>query len=43
MIRNSLLNLALIGAIVLPDVGFTQMAGNYDLVGVYNVYYYIVR
>ena len=43
MIRNSLLNLALIGAIVLPDIGFTQMAGNYDLVGVYNVYYYIVR
>jgi len=43
MIRNSLLNLALIGAIVLPDIGFAQMAGNYDLVGVYNVYYYIVR
>ena len=43
MIRNSLLNLAIIGAIVLPDIGFAQMAGNYDLVGVYNVYYYIVR
>ncbi len=43
MIRNSLLNLALIGAIVLPDIGFAQMAGNYDLVGVYNIYYYIVR
>ena len=43
MIRNSLLNLALIGAIVLPDIGSAQMAGNYDLVGVYNVYYYIVR
>ena len=43
MIRNSLLNLALIGAIVLPDIGFSQMAGNYDLVGVYNIYYYIVR
>ena len=43
MIRKSLLNLALIGAIVLPDIGFAQMAGNYDLVGVYNVYYYIVR
>jgi hypothetical protein len=28
---------------VLPDIGFAQMAGNYDLVGVYNVYYYIVR
>ena len=43
MIRNSLLNLALIGAIVLPDIGSAQMAGNYDLVGVYNIYYYIVR
>jgi len=43
MIRNSLLNLAIIGAIVLPDIGFAQMAGNYNLVGVYNVYYYIVR
>ncbi len=43
MIRKSLLNLALIGAIVLPDIGFAQMAGNYDLVGVYNVYYYIIR
>jgi len=43
MIRNSLLNLALIGAIVLPDIGSAQMAGNYDLVGVYNVYNYVVR
>jgi len=43
MIRNSLLNLALIGSIVLPDIGSAQMAGNYDLVGVYNVYWYIVR
>jgi len=43
MIRKSLLNLALIGAIVLPDIGSAQMAGNYDLVGVYNVYNYVVR
>ena len=43
MIRNSLLNLALIGAIVLPDIGSAQMAGNYDLVGVYNVYNYVIR
>ena len=42
MIRKSLLNLALIGAIVLPDIGSAQ-AGNYDLIGVYNVYHYIVR
>ena len=28
---------------MLPDIGFAQMAGNYNLVGVYNVYYYIVR
>ena len=43
MIRKSLLNLALIGAIVLPDIGLAQMAGNYNLVGVYNVYHYIIR
>ena len=43
MIRKSLLNLALIGAIVLPDIGSAQLAGNYDLVGVDNHYYYIVR
>ena len=43
MIRKSLLNLALIGAIVLPDIGSAQMAGNYDLVGVYNVYNYVIR
>ena len=43
MIRNSLLNLALIGAIVLPDIGSAQMAGNYDLVSVYNIYHYVVR
>ena len=43
MIRKSLLNLALIGAILLPDIGSAQLAGNYDLVGVDNHYYYIVR
>jgi len=43
MIRKSLLNLAMIGVIILPDIGSAQMAGNYDLVGVYNIYYYIVR
>jgi len=43
MIRKSLLNLALIGVIILPDIGSAQAAGNYDLIGVYNQYYYIVR
>jgi len=28
---------------VLPDIGSAQMAGNYDLVGVYNVYNYVIR
>ena len=40
MIRKSLLNLALIGVIILPDIGSAQAAGNYDLIGVYNQYYY---
>ncbi len=43
MIRKSLLTLTLIGVIILPDIGSAQMAGNYDLVGVYNVYNYVVR
>jgi len=43
MIRKSLLYLALIGVIILPDIGSAQLAGNYDLVGVDNHYYYIVR
>ena len=43
MIRKSLLTLTLIGVIILPDIGSAQMAGNYNLVGVYNVYNYVVR
>ena len=43
MIRKTLLSLTLVGVVLLPDIGSAQLAGNYDLVGVDNHYYYIVR